>query len=85
MLQYLIKGTDENLPSWYPAEVFIMEDTLLPIEWYFRYQNSDELSAIWGFQELVIEEQYLDELIEREDRAIRIFLKRKKEIDEFMD
>lgn len=85
MLQYLIKGTDENLPSWYPAEIFKMEDTLLPLEWYFRYQYSDEVSAIWGFHELVNDEHFIENLIEREDKAIRIFLRRKKEIDEFSE
>ena len=83
MLQYLIKGTYENLPSWYPAEIFDIVDSLVPFEWYFRYQREGETSAIWGFGELVNGEQYNYNLIEREEEAIRILLKRKKEIDEF--
>lgn len=82
MLQYLIKGTDENLPSWYPAEIFEVENALLPLEWYFRYQN-DEVSALWGFYELVNDKEFIDQLMEREEEAVMIFLKRKKEIDEF--
>lgn len=85
ILQYLIKGTYENLPSWYPAEIFETNNSLLPFEWYFRYQKDNETSAIWGFYELVNDEQFIDSLIEREDEAVRIFLKRKKEIDEFLD
>lgn len=83
ILKYLIKGTEENLPSWYPAEIFETVNLLLPFEWYYRYQKNEEISAIWGFQELVEDKQYIDDLIERKDEAIKIFLKRKKEIDEF--
>lgn len=83
ILKYLVKGTNEDLPSWYPAEIFEVVDLLLPFEWYFQYKRDEEISAIWGFQELVNDVQYLEDLIEREDKAIRIFLKRKKQIDEF--
>lgn len=83
MLQYLIKGTDENLPSWYPAEIFEVENTLLPLEWYFMYQKENEVSALWGFYELVNDKEFIDQLMEREEEAVKVFLKRKNEIDEF--
>lgn len=83
ILNYLVKGSNENLPSWYPAEIFEVVDTLLPFEWYFQYKKDKDVSAIWGFDELVNDEQYLYDLIERNDKAIRIFLDRKKEIDEY--
>lgn len=85
ILKYLIKGSKENLPSWYPAEIFEVVDSLLPFEWYFKYNKTNEISAIWGYQELVSDDKYLEKLVEREDDAIRIFLKRKKEIDEFSE
>ncbi|CDN45759.1 MULTISPECIES: hypothetical protein [Paenibacillus] len=84
VLSYLLLGTFENLPSWYPAELFEVTDTLLPLEWYFQfYGNENSISAIWGYKELVAIDSHHDDLIEREDEAVRIFLKRKKEIDEF--
>ncbi len=83
VLSYLLLGTYENLPSWYPAELFELEDSLLPLEWYYRYLGYDSnLSAIWGYKELVLDVEHHDNLIERNKEAIRIFLKRKKEIDE---
>lgn len=85
ILKYLIKGSKENLPSWYPAEIFEVVDPLLPMEWYFKYNNTNEICAIWGYQELVNDDMHLEKLIDREDDAIRIFLKRKKEIDEFSE
>jgi hypothetical protein len=33
-LTYLILGERENMPSWYPAELFKISDALQPIEWY---------------------------------------------------
>ena len=40
---------------------------------------------VWGFRELVEDENYLYDLIEREKYAIKIFLDRKKEIEEFLN
>lgn len=85
VLSYLLIGTYENLPSWYPAELFEVVDSMLPIEWYYQYDAKSVLSAIWGYNELVLTENHYDDLIEREDKAIRIFLKRKKEIDEYCE
>ena len=83
VLSYLIIGTYENLPSWYPAELFEVVDPLLPMEWFCQYDSNSVLSALWGYYELVLSENHYDDLIEREDEAIRIFLKRKKEMDEY--
>lgn len=83
ILKYLVRGANENFPSWYPAEIFQVINSQLPFEWYFKYCKEKEISAIWGFKELVYNENYLYNLIEREEDSIKIFLKRKKEIDEF--
>ncbi len=85
VLKYLILGSYENLPSWYPAELFEIVDTSLHFEWYFNSYPTEDISAVWGFKELVNDLEFLDELIDREDSAIRIFLLRKKEIDEFCE
>lgn len=85
ILKYLILGTYENLPSWYPAELFEVVNSKLHFEWYYKYDKEAEISAIWGYFELVEEKDYLYDLIERDDEAIRIFLKRKKEIEEFCE
>lgn len=83
VLQYLLIGSDENLPSWYPAELFEILDPLLYYEQYFSCKPNQLISAIWGFKEIVFDENYFFDLIERKDDAIRIFLKRKFEIEEF--
>lgn len=86
ILSYLIIGTYENLPSWYPVELFEVVDPMLPLEWYYKFYGYDSvISSIWGYRELVLDENHHDDLLEREDEAIRIFLKRKKEIDEYCE
>ena len=85
MLEYLVKGANENLPSWYPAELFEVVDSQMHFESYFRYRQDDEITAIWGFRELVEDENYLYRLQDREKEAVRIFLDRKKEIEEFSE
>ena len=84
ILRYLILGKDENLPSWYPAELFEITDNLLPIEWYYAFYPNQVVSAIWGYKEIIFDSKHNIDLIEREDHAIRIFLKRKTEIDEYV-
>lgn len=86
-LHYLLLGEPEDPPSWYPAELFHVSDNLLPMEWYFSFHSVREnrvITAIWGYKELALDLQHYDELIEREKHAIKVFLARKKEIDEFM-
>ncbi|MEG0307616.1 MAG: hypothetical protein RR636_06720 [Clostridium sp.] len=82
--KYLIIG-NENLASWYPAELFEVVDNCLPLEWYFNYYSGESLEAIWGYKEMVMDEAHYDELIEWEDEAVKIFLKRKNEIDEMLN
>ncbi|TWK83999.1 hypothetical protein CHCC20333_4672 [Bacillus paralicheniformis] len=37
---------------------------------------------MWGYKELVMDESHFDGLMERENDALKVFLERKKEIDE---
>ena len=83
ILQYLIIGSYENLPSWYPAEIFDTVDPFMYYEEYYMYDKDSLIQAIWGFKEFVLIDGYVYSLIEREKWAVEIFLKRKKEIDEF--
>ena len=53
ILKYLVKGANENLPSWQPAEIFEVDDSQMHFELYFKYRKDDEISAIWGVRELV--------------------------------
>lgn len=83
ILKYLIIGTYEKLPTWYPAELFELVDPALPIEWYYQYDVHSIVSAIWGYKELALNDTHYDALLEREPEAINIFLKRKNEIDQW--
>lgn len=85
VLGYFLIGTYENLPSWYPAELFEVVDSMLPLEWYYQYNPNSPLRAIWGYIELIQYGSHYDGIQEREDADIRIFLKRKKEIDEYYE
>jgi hypothetical protein len=82
-LHFLIMG--DNFPSWYPAELFNVVDNRLPLEWYFNYNLDSDISAVWGYKELVDDENHFDDLMERKHDAIKVFLKRKQEIEEILD
>ena len=85
VLHYLIIGTYEDLPSWYPAELFEVVDHQVHLEWYYNYEVNSVVSGLWGYKEIVLTDNHYDDLIERTDEAIEVFLKRKKEIDEFIE
>lgn len=100
-LKYLIVGEYEKLegdefrtpPSWEPAELFEVVDAKIPQEWYFKRsievvskeKLNDPLSATWGYKELALDVSHGDGLMERETKDIKIFLKRKHEIDEWIE
>ncbi|WP_086281265.1 phosphoribosylaminoimidazole synthetase, partial [Enterococcus sp. 7D2_DIV0200] len=50
VLSYLIIGTYENLPSWYPAELFEVVDQQVYLEWYYSYESNSVISALWGYK-----------------------------------
>ncbi|ANE89467.1 MULTISPECIES: hypothetical protein [Bacillus] len=85
-LTYLILGERENMPSWYPAELFKISDALQPLEWYcaeHKQVNDTTIDYIWGYKELALDDTHALGLIERENKDMELFLKRKAEIDEF--
>ncbi len=87
---------DENRsPFWYLSNLFEIIENHLSALWYFRhFENSNTFRTIFGYNELVNNEYHNDDLmkenkdnlIEKEERALTIFYKRKKEMDmEFPD
>jgi hypothetical protein len=82
-LFYLTMDKWFTLPFWHPAELFKVEDHMLQIEWYFKFYGyrDVELEALWGYQEMIFDPLHYRNLIEREDNAVRTFLYRREEID----
>jgi hypothetical protein len=84
VLHYLIVEDIEWSPSWIPAELFIVEDTILPKETHHKYfglQDPRGVNALWGYKEMVFDDHHYGDLMESEKIAVEIFLKRKREID----
>ncbi len=80
VLKYLIIG-EQNLPMWYPSELFDVVEKTLPFEWYCDIVVGQALEAIWGYKEMVYDNCHFDALQERDSKAVKIFLKRKAEIE----
>ncbi len=78
---YYLIYDDFEMPNWYPADLFNVTSGSLPEQWYFKYfGKSENLSAIWGYYELVNVDKHFDGLGEQEQDEIDIFLKRKNEM-----
>jgi len=85
ILNYLILEREADLPFWHPAELFEVEDEMLPLETYFKYfggKDARGVNALWGYKEMIFDDSHYLNLIEREKKAIKVFLSRKQEIDE---
>jgi hypothetical protein len=86
VILYLIYPDREDLPSWHPACLFSIIDSSIPFDWYFRYfeNNSDHsVKFIIGYKELALDTKHYDGLIDRNRDEIKVFLNRKREMDEF--
>ena len=84
ILYYLTINMYNDRPDWYPAELFEVVDYRLPFEWFYEFYGYEaHITAIWGYNELVYIKKHHDNLFEREEEALRIFTRRKLEIDNF--
>ena len=84
VLHYLIVEDDES-PFWFPAELFIVEDTLLPQTMHCKYfgpRDKRGVNLLLGYKEMVLNDQHYVDLIECKPEALELFRKRKKEIDQ---
>lgn len=71
----LLISDETNLPSWYPAELFTVNDPLLPSDWFcdINLQSEGGLKAIWGYDRLVRDGAHHDALQRRDRDALEIF------------
>jgi hypothetical protein len=85
---YLVIPYEAAWPNWFAAELFEITEKLLPAEWYFQYFGINHPSGyqfLMGYKEMTIDELHVIALINREQDAMEIFLKRKAEVDELED
>lgn len=84
LLWYLID--DGNI---YPYLLFEVTDNKVNQNWYFRSFTKDDdnyvnREIIWGYYELCFEEGHYIQLLEKEEKAMLLFFKRKIEIENAM-
>jgi hypothetical protein len=84
VIRYLtMDNTSIPLPIWSPADLFEIIDFKIPPDWYFKFFGHDKqgVTALWGYYEMVFDENHYDDLIEREAEAIKVFENQKQIID----
>lgn len=83
-IKYLIYD-DYEMANWYPSELFDVTNRKLPLNWYYQFYGYRDfgVSAIWGYNELVVSEKHYNGLCEQRLDEVAIFLRRKEEMDEF--
>jgi hypothetical protein len=84
VIHYLILNEETNRPDWIPATFFRVLDSRLPSGWSFAMGDGDSLpvEAIWGYPEITqAETKHYVDLIERDERALELFQRRRMEIE----
>lgn len=76
---------DPSRPIWYPASLFSVKDARMPCSWRFAYYPhqgfSGRVTAVWGYEELATSSAHFGGLLEREDEAMLMFIRRKIDLD----
>jgi hypothetical protein len=73
---FLVLLSDEdNLPNWFPIDLFACSDPRLPSHWFCRVfpDSYDGLQILIGYERLVTDELHYDGLLEREPGSLRSF------------
>lgn len=76
ILYYLIDPDGLYKPNWYPSDLFEIYEGSIPSNWHFKTISGcsvDDVSAIWGYFELVENPDHFNSLAEREGMALKIF------------
>lgn len=87
-IQFLVD--QDGRPSWFPEGIFELTDNSLPDSWFYnsrkggvQHGNLPYLTSamrIWGYKELVLDEEHYIDLFERVPAALDIYKLRKNEI-----
>ncbi|MFW6249240.1 MAG: hypothetical protein ACOC4J_05660 [Bacteroidota bacterium] len=84
-LWYLVD--EKGKPSFYPFQLFQVTETLTSSNWHFKLYNEDDgifpfdKEAMWGYSELCFDNNHYEQLVDREQKALELFFKRKIELE----
>lgn len=76
--------------SAYPYPLFETVDNKIPSSWFFKsLKNTDEnypyQEAIWGYYELVFDDNHYEKLVDADEEAKQIYFRRKIELENEKD
>ena len=83
---YYLLDTDSK-PNWFPYSIFEIIENSLPCNWFSKPaegENINFMKFLWGFEELCNDKNYYHDLIQRHEKALRIYFKRKIELENMM-
>lgn len=81
-LYYLVD--EGGRPSWFPNQIFEVLSNDLPYNWYMKINVGDDhvdYQNLIGFSELCNEQDFFNQLLERDEAAMRIYFRRKIELE----
>jgi hypothetical protein len=78
---------ENNRPCWFPYQLFELITNELPANWFVKINIGNDYvdyQNVIGFDELCNNEDFFNQLLERDEEAMRIYFKRKLELEKEM-
>jgi len=76
---------DENgRPSWFPFQIFETINNELPKNWFVKINVGNDYvdyKNLIGFNELCNEDDFFNQLLERDEEAMQVYFRRKIELE----
>jgi len=81
-LYYLVDVNGK--PDWFPYLLFDVTDNSFPKNWFIKINGKSDDTDIYslcGFDELCNDDDFYDQLLEREEQAMQTYFRRKIELE----
>ena len=76
---------DENgRPSWFPFQIFEISNNVIPENWFVKINTDNDYVDFYnlmGFNELCNNEDFFNQLLERDEKTMQIYFRRKIELE----
>lgn len=70
---HVLLSDKDNLPNYFPMELFPIIDYPLPVDWIFLNVSDNDcgLQSIWGYEQLIVNDARYDEFMKINTNPIR--------------
>jgi hypothetical protein len=79
---------ESGRPSWFPFQIFETINNELPKNWFVKINAGNDYvdyKNLFGFNELCNDDDFFNQLLERDEEAMQVYFRRKIELEKELD